>query len=96
MKSINKVDIEICVGKNRKTLCDDLNKCSPYDDKCETQVLESYQNENLICPCMEHCPDGCPCPWYDCGSTTTSTTTTSTTTTTTTTTTTPASSETKE
>ena len=87
MKSQNKGDIEICVGINRKTLCDEMGKCLPFDENCETQAIESYQNEKLNCPCMSNCPDGCPCPNYECGSTTTTTTTTSTTTTTTTTTT---------
>ena len=84
MKSQNKGDIEICVGINRKNLCDEMNKCLPFDDQCETQVMESYQNKKLNCPCMSNCPDGCPCPSYECGATTTTTASTTTTTTTTT------------
>ena len=60
-----------------------MSKCLPLDENCEDQAIDSYQNENLNCPCKSNCPDGCPCPNYECGSTTTTTPTTTTATTTT-------------
>lgn len=57
--------------------------CPPFDDECRYYCELAYNSFIKKCPCNQQCPDGCPCPEYECKETTTSTTTTSTTSTTT-------------
>ena len=54
------------------------------DSSCIIDCGKQYENSIKDCPCMEGCPDGCPCDNWDCDATTTTTETTSTTATTTT------------
>ena len=78
------------------TLANELAQCLAAcggASSCIIGCSSNYETDLKNCPCMEGCPQGCPCAEYDCSfipttttSTTTTTTTTSTTTTTTTTT----------
>ena len=52
--------------------------CEPSDTNCVSQCSREYQQNLTKCPCQEKCPNGCPCPEYDCPITTTVSTTTST------------------
>ena len=42
----------------------DLLQICSTKSKCNTDFLENFEN----CPCESGCPNGCPCPNYDCPS----------------------------
>ena len=58
-----------------------LMNCSIGDVQCITHCGAEYEQNRSTCPCQSGCPDGCPCPNYECPTTTTTTTTIQTTTT---------------
>ena len=52
--------------------------CAPGDFMCTVSCTRDYTDNLSNCPCQTNCPDGCPCPIYNCPSTTTTQLTTST------------------
>merc|ERR1712131_12458 len=67
------------------TLANELAQCLAAcggSSSCIIGCSSNYETDLKNCPCMEGCPQGCPCAEYDCSfipTTTTSTTTTTTT-----------------
>ena len=55
--------------------------CPTGDVLCVSSCSRQYQNNIESCPCQSGCPNGCPCPEYECPATTTTTITSTTTTT---------------
>ena len=55
--------------------------CLPGDFECLGACARDYDENKNVCPCQSNCPNGCPCPEYQCPaeSTTTGMTTTTTT-----------------
>lgn len=49
-------DLDICKNK-----CGNNGSCGA---QCEREFFENIDN----CPCNKNCPNGCPCPKYDCDS----------------------------
>ena len=45
--------------------------CHPDDIDCFTQCSRNYHQDIQTCPCQSGCPNGCPCPVYQCPTTTT-------------------------
>ena len=43
-----------------------LLRCVPGDLDCIGGCLTIYNESINDCPCHANCPDGCPCPDYDC------------------------------
>ena len=60
--------------------------CPHQDIDCLAQCSRDYDENIENCPCRANCPTGCPCPGFQCSSTTTQITNTTTTQLTTTTT----------
>ena len=58
--------------------------CDHHDLDCVALCARLYDENVLKCPCNVGCPQGCPCPEFECSTTTDELTTTTTTTTTTT------------
>ena len=58
-----------------------LFNCPHGDTVCVAKCSRDFNSNLLQCPCQPGCPDGCPCPEYQCPSTTTPVTTTTSTTT---------------
>ena len=50
-----------------------------HDTTCISQCGREYNQNILTCPCTEGCPQGCPCPEYECSITSTEQPTTTTT-----------------
>ena len=70
-----------CEEEAGDILTDCYTECHE-DEYCITQCVRDYDYNTYHCPCNGGCPDGCPCPVYDCpGYTTTQTTVTTLTTT---------------
>ena len=40
--------------------------CSPGDIQCPADCNRDYTDQLDTCPCKSGCPQGCPCPDYDC------------------------------
>ena len=59
-----------------------LFNCTHGDTVCVANCSRDFNSNLLQCPCQPGCPDGCPCPEYQCPSTTTPVITTTTATTT--------------
>ena len=55
--------------------------CDHNDNVCYADCNRQYDENIQNCPCKPNCPDGCPCPSYECPETTADVTTTVTTTT---------------
>ena len=36
------------------------------DEYCITKCIRDYDYHTFHCPCDGGCPDGCPCPVYEC------------------------------
>ena len=36
------------------------------DNVCVQQCNREYEENRVNCPCQENCPEGCPCPAYEC------------------------------
>ena len=60
-----------------------LFSCPPADFECFSFCAREYEEFLEKCPCQPKCPDGCPCPEYECPTVTTTELTTLTTTATT-------------
>lgn len=43
-----------------------LLECSPADVDCIGACLTNYNEDIQVCPCQSKCPEGCPCPEYNC------------------------------
>ena len=52
--------------------------CDHNDPLCYATCNREYDENIENCPCKSNCPNGCPCPQYDCAETEPVTTTTST------------------
>ena len=50
--------------------------CPPGDVECFSVCSREYQSQLEMCPCESGCPQGCPCPEYQCPSGNSTTTTT--------------------
>ena len=42
-------------------------ECDSYDLQCQQACTSIYHEHFKTCPCKELCPDGCPCPEWECG-----------------------------
>ena len=56
--------------------------CDHNDNACYADCNRKYDENIQNCPCKPNCPDGCPCPNYQCPETTTGVSSTTRTTTT--------------
>ena len=45
-------------------------KCGEGDVECLSSCLREYDENLKTCPCQLGCPSGCPCPNYECPTTT--------------------------
>ena len=54
--------------------------CPPSDLNCRGTCARDYDENTNACPCQSNCPNGCPCPNYQCPADTTTTTSLTTTT----------------
>ena len=45
--------------------------CDKTDSSCLTDCSRQYAEQIERCPCQSSCPNGCPCPEYQCTTTTT-------------------------
>ena len=57
-----------------------IDKCDAFDYQCEHDCTIKFEDQLKLCPCMEECPNGCPCPFFDCSQAATTTKSTTTTT----------------
>ena len=48
------------------TLCTGICSETGFDMECVMQCYRDYEGNVETCPCQSRCPDGCPCPFYDC------------------------------
>ena len=48
-----------------------VGKCPNGDFECIGACSRDYDENHEFCPCQSGCPTGCPCPVYQCPSTTT-------------------------
>jgi len=78
-----KDEYDVCHNDLRAQLFKCEDDCGPFNPECEHQCFVNYENQMKNCPCMDNCPEGCPCPAFDCGGGTTPTAPGSTTTATT-------------
>ena len=53
--------------------------CPAGDFECLSMCFRNLEENLEFCPCRSRCPDGCPCPEYECPPTTTVKSTTTTT-----------------
>ena len=51
-----------------------LFQCPTGDFGCLTNCYRAYEDNLETCPCRSQCPNGCPCPHYNCPDTPTTTT----------------------
>jgi len=58
----------ICRKINMQHLDMCLDKCETFDKTCENDCFVEYHYETRYCPCMDYCPNGCPCDGFDCNS----------------------------
>ena len=59
-------DFSQCKSFYQEQLLDCSSSCKD-DPACESQCSRDYDENLKSCPCQEYCPDGCPCPTYECG-----------------------------
>ena len=45
-------------------------ECDKTDSVCLTDCSRQYADQIEQCPCKSNCPDGCPCPDFECSTTT--------------------------
>ena len=50
-----------------------LMGCTNADIVCLMECVRQYETNVETCPCQAECPNGCPCPTYDCSAITTTT-----------------------
>ena len=55
-----------CMNYLQQGLNKCINTCVGGDVDCNGQCASSYTSEIDNCPCNANCPNGCPCPAYDC------------------------------
>ena len=48
------------------TECTGVCSETGFDMECVMQCYRVYEENIETCPCQSRCPDGCPCPFYDC------------------------------
>ena len=58
-----------------------MYNCDHNDNLCYSACNREFDENIENCPCKPNCPNGCPCPNYECPETTTDVTTTTLTTT---------------
>ena len=63
-----------CTEEAGLLLTDCVTDCH-QDEYCKAKCIRDYDYSNYHCPCNGGCPDGCPCPVYDCPDYTTTQTT---------------------
>ena len=63
--------------KDENTRC--IANCDVGEWRCISECNRQYDENMSFCPCQSECPQGCPCPNYECLGTTEAPTTTSTT-----------------
>ena len=72
-------DAAECGDQAEKTRCENkvlsnyylcTSGCNESDDQplCMSECNRGYVEELKKCPCNENCPDGCPCPEFECES----------------------------
>ena len=72
----NNDDFIICRNQFEEAYNECINQCPISDFVCIGTCSREYQNNIDDCPCNTNCPEGCPCPNYECPVTTSSTVTT--------------------
>ena len=58
-------DKQTCLDQNEKVYMSCLYGCN-HDSVCMADCGRSYDENIRDCPCNEGCPQGCPCPNFDC------------------------------
>ncbi|CAG5113968.1 Oidioi.mRNA.OKI2018_I69.chr2.g8056.t1.cds [Oikopleura dioica] len=48
----------------KESLC--KKSCEMTDDDCYSQCHLELMNDKMECPCMDNCPNGCPCDSFKC------------------------------
>ena len=43
-----------------------LSSCAPDNTTCSIECNRHYNEQVNECPCNGGCPNGCPCPVYEC------------------------------
>ncbi|CAG5108397.1 Oidioi.mRNA.OKI2018_I69.chr1.g3776.t1.cds [Oikopleura dioica] len=55
-----------CLAEFERELIECIQNCGG-NSSCVSLCTVQYSQDILNCPCEEGCPDGCPCPNFDCG-----------------------------
>ena len=66
-----------CLDKLDQVYISCLINCE-HDEVCVSKCAREYNEGVSECPCNDGCPQGCPCPNYECSGETTTTPTTTT------------------
>ena len=67
-------DLGLQCGEEAGHILTDCYTDCHEDEYCITKCIRDYDYYVYHCPCNGGCPDGCPCPVYDCPGFTTQTT----------------------
>ena len=58
-------DYLACLDSVEETYVRCLLDCD-HETDCLAECVREYEENKKVCPCEENCPNGCPCPQYDC------------------------------
>lgn len=64
--SNNSDDFIKCSNDVGQLYDDCIGDCPRGDAVCLTKCARAYDQALVECPCQSGCPDGCPCPVYQC------------------------------
>ena len=67
----NNPDYIDCTKYNENLYTQCIVGCPAGDFECFSMCFRDLEENLEFCPCRSRCPDGCPCPEYDCPPTTT-------------------------
>ena len=67
----NNPDYIDCTKYNENLYTQCIVGCPAGDFECLSMCFRDLEENLEFCPCRSRCPDGCPCPEYDCPPTTT-------------------------
>ena len=66
----NNLDYVECESQVDQRYAECIVECDKTDSTCLTDCSREYADQIERCPCKSTCPDGCPCPEFECATTT--------------------------